>query len=318
MRWADRSAQIDREPVGPITTLIAHHDTFREIGIQRLREHIEMIADHEPRGLGSSNAHHSEALARKMAELQTTLGEALLTSGDTKSALEYLAKAAEATWDPSIVHAVANAALGAGDTTRALPYLARLAADPTTDPITVDRLMELGARVVGVDEWFHEVDRAYSIMVDRTLARSVPRRVAGDLELLGPDGGSHRLDAIHRGKVTVVAFWSCACGPASQTAPEFNHIADQLTRFGVDVFAVQTPSVYGDHPFSSVPMDLEVPVYHDVDARGAAEFGFSGSFQLFILDTDGLVRFEYVSIEDVLRTAVALVPREESMVAVAP
>ena len=318
VRWADRYAQADPEQEGQIAAMIAHDDARRRIGIQRLQDNIARAADFLPRGLGSTATQDADTRARRTAELRAMLGEALLSAGDLEPALEQLTRAAEDTWNPSIFHAVANAALGVGDTTRALPYLARLAADPTTDPLTVDRLTELGARVVGFDEWFHEVDRAYSTMVDRTLARSVPRRVAGDLELRGPDGRSHRLDSIHRGNVTVVAFWSCACGPAGQIAPEFNRIADQLTGFGVDVFAVQTPSIYGDHPLSSTPLGLDVPVYYDTDARAAAEFGFWGSVQLFVLDTDGLIRFEYVPIEDVLRTAVALVPPGKSMVAVAP
>jgi len=60
---------------------------------------------------------------------------------------------------------------------------------------------------------------------------------APDLELLGVDGGLHRL-ADHRGEVVLVNFWASWCTPCLREMPSMQRLADSLPGSSFEILAV--------------------------------------------------------------------------------
>ncbi len=318
LRWADRYAQADPFQAVSIAGLLAEDARLRHAGIERLKRLSASIESITPRRLSANSARHKLHLARELAAVQTEYGQALLAAANTREGLNALVEAAHLTWNPKIFRTVADAFVAAGDTVAAVPYFARWAVDPTTSPITADSLAELAVGSVGWDTWLDERRNAHAEMLGRVHAESIWKSIADDIELLGPDGRPVELGTLLAGQPAVVALWSCMCGPALESAREFAATIPTLEAHGVKTIVIATRSLSGEALPEPAPVTLDIPIYSDRFGKVVDAFGQWNSFQLFIVDSAGVVRFDEVRVDEALRYATAFGPSRLTEVVVAP
>ena len=108
------------------------------------------------------------------------------------------------------------------------------------------------------------------------------------------------------GRVTLVAFWSRECGPSIEQIAKLDTTARALAARGMNTIAitdeVPSPTVRAflqERKFGITP-------YFDVHGEAALAFNARGTPMYFVVDSRGITRFEYSSLDEVLARAAVL------------
>lgn len=312
LRWAGRYLHFRPGDRGYVASRLAQIPALRDEGMRRLREEIRRSAAlrRDDRELFATARDQRRASVRELRTLYAALGKALLAQDRRQAALDTLALAVEAGWDPRLFREVAEARLAAGDTAGAVALWARVAVDPGTGAGFADSVRARTQERFDPERWRELSSRARAAMRAEALEDAVSRGLRGPVRLAGADGGMRPLDELTGGRPTVVVFWSRFCGYALDAAPELERLQRRLAERGVRVLAITTEPPSADYRAWAAEKAPAFPLYHDLHAEAARAFGNSANPQYFILDGEGRVRFEYTALDALERQVAALGPAE--------
>lgn len=305
-RWADRYVDVAPWNVAPV----ARHLTASFGDDRRLLPWLErslrrvLHGTLRPRALDEDQERHRELLAVAAAPLRQVLAPALIAAGRTDEGLEQLIAAADAGWAPDAIHAAAQALAKRGEFDLAAEYLARTVVDPAADPQLIAGAHALGRTWVGEVKWKDSMDRARARLSAYVHRRAVYRTLPGDLEWLDASGWSRELRDSLQGEITLVAFWSPLCAPSIAALPQLEATARVLGRHGIRTVAVAIgePSPELVHRIAeTVP---SAAARFDPQGKVARAFDQWGTPEFFIVDGEGVIRFQYTTLAEAVRQAV--------------
>ena len=287
VRWADHYLVMNPRDSSWIATVFTRYPALREEGMQRLRRELRdfQTRNDSRRALERTVDEQRTADAERARQLLVALGDALVASGRTKAGLDTLKFAVREGWDVSLFRRVAEIERSTGDTAGALRLLAMVAADPVTEELT-------GASVDST-VWARLLQDGRSEMRRRLLDMAVRRRLPPEVRLEAAGGSAARLDTLTRGRLTFVAFWSRHCGPSLEELPALERLTARLRQQGVAIVAITDERVSDDLRRFLADQKLTFPVYADTWRQASRAFSQWGTPSYFVLDADGLVRFEY-------------------------
>jgi len=287
VRWADHYLVMNPRDSSWIATVFTRYPALREEGMQRLRRELRdfQTRNDSRRALERTVDEQRTADAGRARQLLVALGDALVASGRTKAGLDTLKLAVREGWDVSLFRRVAEIERSTGDTAGALRLLAMVAADPATEELT-------GASVDST-VWARLLQDGRSEMRRRLLDMAVRRRLPPEVRLEAAGGSAARLDTLTRGRLTFVAFWSRHCGPSLEELPALERLTARLRQQGVAIVAITDERVSDDLRRFLADQKLTFPVYADTWRQASRAFSQWGTPSYFVLDADGLVRFEY-------------------------
>jgi len=287
VRWADHYLVMNPRDSSWIATVFTRYAVLREEGIQRLRRYLHalQIPNDSRRPLERTVEEQRAVDAASARQILVALGDALVASGRTAAGLDTLKLAVREGWDVSLFRRVAEIERSSGDTAGALRLLALVAADPATEELT-------GASVDSA-LWARLLQDGRGEMRRRLLDMAVRRGLPPAVRLEAAGGSAARLDTLTRGRVTFVAFWSRHCRPSLEELPALERLTGRLRKQGVAIVTITDERVSDDLQRFLADQKLTFPVYGDAWREASRAFSQWGTPSYFLLDADGLVRFEY-------------------------
>ena len=300
VRWADHYLVMNPRDSSWIATVFTRYPALREEGMQRLRRHLEglQMLNDSRRALERTVEEQRAVDAASARQILVALGDALVASGRTAAGLDTLRLAVGEGWDVTLFRRVAQIQLSVGDTAGALRLLGLVAADPATE--------ELTGVPVDSAEWARLVQEGRSEMRRRLLDMAVRRGLPPEARLERAGGSAVRLDTLTRGRVTFVAFWSRHCGPSLEELPALERLTGRLRKQGVAIVTITDERVSDDLQRFLADQKLTFPVYADAGREASRAFSQWGTPAYFVLDADGVVRFEYRELDRVPAEVAAL------------
>lgn len=258
------------------------------------------------RPLGQTAGEYAGVIARTRADALVEHYRLLAEAGFEEESLAVLEAATAKSAEPGLFRRLGELRLRRGDTASAALAFAVVASDPGTLPEEARTLAGRTGHSADSPEWRRLLDSAAATALDRALAGAVrwplpPARVA--------DAGGERfaLEQIVGGKPAVVVFWARWCGPCIEEIPEVARLSRLLEPLGVRLVSVYTEDMPGPRMDAwLLEHRVTYPVYYDLDGDAAEAFGLDGIPAVFVLDGDGLVRFEDSHTEGVWRQLEAL------------
>ena len=307
-RWADHYLVMNPHDSSWIATVFTRYPALREEGMQRLRRHLQglqMLNDTQ-RALERTVAEQRAVDAASARQVLVALGDALVASGRTAAGLDTLRLAVGEGWDVTLFRRVAQIQLSVGDTAGALRLLGLVAADPATERWGRDSLRQLTGVPIDSASWARLLQESRSEMRRRLLDMAVRRGLPPEVRLERAGGSAARLDSLTRGRVTFVAFWSRHCGPSLEELPALERLTARLRKQGVAIVTITDERVSDDLQRFLADQKLTFPVYADAWREASRAFSQWGTPSYFVLDADGLVRFEYRELDLVPAEVAAL------------
>jgi len=300
VRWADHYLVMNPRDSSWIATVFTRYPALREEGMRRLRRHLEglQMLNDSRRALERTVEEQRAVDAASARQILVALGDALVASGRTAAGLDTLRLAVGEGWDVTLFRRVAQIQLSVGDTAGALRLLGLVAADPATE--------ELTGVPVDSAEWARLVQEGRSEMRRRLLDMAVRRGLPPEARLERAGGSAVRLDTLTRGRVTFVAFWSRHCGPSLEELPALERLTGRLRKQGVAIVTITDERVSDDLQRFLADQKLTFPVYADAWREASRAFSQWGTPSYFVLDADGVVRFEYRELDRVPAEVAAL------------
>jgi len=293
LRWVERIVLGGRYAKRRYATLALDIPPLRPTAMDWLRQELRLLDEHrvEYRWLGETVAEQRARDAREARSVLGSLGKALAVAGSKHAALDTLALAAAAGWDPQLFRTIATARLAVGDTAGALEMLAWVIADPRSSPALADSIAPMANGLLGPATWEGKIAAARATLAARVLAEAIEAPLKGAVRLSDAAGHEQDLSTIARGRVTFVFFWASDCQPAMQELPAADSVATILARQGIAVV-----SVTQDAPSPALSTligqkRLVTPVLYDLRKDVARAFDQWGTPAYFVLDAQGRLRF---------------------------
>jgi peroxiredoxin len=248
-------------------------------------------------------------LERRRASLYAAIGQALVAAGHPAAGADSLERAALATWSVPLFRDAAAAWLKAGDSARAHVQLARIAVDPSMSDAARDSL----ARAAGQpSEWTAWTTAAREQMRGILLREGTRQTVRGSPRLATLDGRDVKLETLTRGRPTVVTFWSRYCGPSLMELPQVERLWRELNARGIGFIAITDEAPSKELRAFLAEKKLTFPVYLDTRRQATNGFNNFGTPSYYVLDAQGVVRFDQREIETLVRNASLLQPDTHS------
>jgi peroxiredoxin len=308
VRWASRYLSMNRGDSLGIATDFTHYPALRSEGMRLLRQQLRGLEtpNSARRALERTVDEQRVVDAARARQILVALGDALVASGQRAAGLDTLKLAVREGWDVFLYRRVAQIQLSTGDTAGALRLLGLVAADPATTAWGADSARRFTGAPVDSAAWARLVREGRGEMRRRLLDLATRRRLPEDVRLQAAAGGTVRLDTLTRGRVTFVAFWSRYCGPSKDELPAVERVAARLRQQGVAVVTITDERVSDDLRRFLAEQKLTFPVYGDAWREASRGFSQWGTPAYFVLDGDGLVRFQYQNLNRILSEVAAL------------
>lgn len=308
VRWAAHYLVMNPRDSSWIATVFTRYPALREEGMQRLRRHLQALQmpNDSRRKLERTVDEQRTEDAASARQILVALGDALVASRRTTAGLDTLRLAVREGWDGSLFRRVAEIERSSGDTAGALRMLSLVAADPATDGWGRDSLRRLTGASIDSALWARLVQDGRGEMRRRLLDMAVRRGLPPEVRLEAAGGSAARLDSLTRDRVTFVAFWSRHCGPSLEELPALERLIARLRQQGVAIVTITDERVSDDLQRFLAERKLTFPVYADAWREASRAFSQWGTPSYFVLDADGLVRFEYRELDRVPAEVAAL------------
>jgi peroxiredoxin len=301
-RWWSRVLSVSSDSVSAeidFGDALSRSPALAQLGIERLRAIIPQMSqfEHDSRRLSETVAQREKRGAAQRRRVLSSLGRALVASGNSTAGLDTLTLAAKTGWDLSVFRAIRAASLSTGDSATAWTMTARLVADPSTTGQTRDSLTATAMSALGTARWAALQDDATRLFARRMLEGSTMQSLPGKPRLRAADGRELSLRDRLGGRVSVLVFWSRYCGWALDDLEALKNVAERLERQGS-----QLVIVIDDEPGPSAELTaflkghhVRVPVLFDVQHSTSKAFNNWGSPHYYVLDEAGRLRFPAVS-----------------------
>ena len=258
------------------------------------------------RPLGQTAREYAGVVARARTDALVEHYQLLAEAGFEEESLDVLEAATAESAEPGLFRRLAELRLGRGDTAGAALAFAVVASDPGTLRGEARALARRAGHSADSPEWRRLLDSATATALSRALAGAV-RRPLPPVRVADAEGERFALEQIVGGKPAVVVFWARWCGPCIEEIPEVARLARSLEPQGVRLVSVYTEDMPGPEMDAwLLEHRVTYPVYYDLDGDAGDAFGVDYIPAVFVLDGDGLVRFEDSSIEGVWRQLEAL------------
>jgi peroxiredoxin len=288
--WVNRYVDLEPARAFSAASILAGKEETRRDGLQILRTAIaeaEEASDGE-RDLGDTREDHEKATALLVGWLSRDLGNMLLEDGEVEDGVAYLRKAASAGWSGPNFQSLGNALLTLGDTVGALEALVRTAADPVTTETQSDSLRQ----TVGVEPavWSAEVEAAREKMWRQTLDEATDLELTSATVL---DWDGQPLEVLDRlgPEATVAVFFSRYCGYSNMAMPRIVALAAELEERGIPLLAITDDSVEDATEYME-ENGWELDVLFDSMGEAARSFNAWGTPTYFVADGQGRLRFQ--------------------------
>ncbi len=305
VRWANRRVSLEPYTAPYVAIRLAHTPVTRTTGLSWLREQLEQMTTRAPdkgRRLDESIDEYSRRIATESSRLYAALGQVLVESGEIAAGLDALEAAlTSAGWDVDLFRSLGNTRLAMGDAVGAVEILARIAVDPSTPIVTRDSIRALALESLESEEWEAQLQATRDLMYRETMKRAVSRKLKGRVRLLNFQGDPVAVHDVVGGGPALIAFWSRYCGPSLNELDDLHAMYDELRRRGVALVTITAERPTAELGAYLSDRGLDFPVYHDVSGRAHSAFNSWGTPDYFVLDSEGLVRFEPRRLDDVLR-----------------
>ncbi|MYI07775.1 MAG: redoxin domain-containing protein [Gemmatimonadetes bacterium] len=258
------------------------------------------------RQLGQTAGEYAGVVARARADALVKHYRLLAEAGFEEESLDVLEAATAESAEPELFRRLAELRLAQGDSSGAAFAFAVVATDPGTLPAEARALAGRAGHSADSPEWHRLLDSATAAALPRALAGAV-RRPLPPVRVADGDGERLALDGIVGGNPAVVVFSARWCGPCIEEIPEVARLAQALEPEGVRLVSVFTDDLPGPE-MDAWLRDRRVtyPVYYDLEGDAWDAFGVEYIPAVFVLDANGLVRFEHSHIEGVWRQLEAL------------
>ena len=308
VRWAEHWWQKDPRDSTFIADAFTKVPALREEGMRLLRLDLRGLETRNDarRALERTVEEQRVADAAKTREILVMLGDALVARGRTRAGLDTLTMAVREGWDIALFRRVALIQLSTGDTAGALRLLGLVAVDPATEAWSRDSVRRITGATVDSATWARLVQESRSEMRRRLLDLATRRRLPAEVRLEAAAGSTARLDTLMRGRVTVVAFWSRYCGPSKAELPALQRLATRLRKQGIAVVTITDERVSDDLRWFLTEQKLTFPVYADAWREASRAFSQWGTPSYFVVDADGVVRFQYRDLDRIPAEVAAL------------
>jgi peroxiredoxin len=291
-RWADRFrmlAPADRQ----ITTFLGT-PRLREAGVEVARGEIARLRElrAEDRLLGQTLDEQRAAHLVAIGQLQGRIGQALVEAGRLEEGAAELRDAVVRVPATLYLRTLGDAELRLGDAAAALDAWARLAAHPATPAAFGDTSQARLGDAFNPTRWAEVRAAAHGELVRMTRERAV-RRPLPPLELATRTGERRPFQELTDGaRAAVVVFVSRHCGPSTQAMPRIQELARELARRDVVVLPVTQDPTGEDYPETLTAAGVDIPVWHDVTGDVSLAFNVWGTPQYYVIDRDGVIRYE--------------------------
>jgi peroxiredoxin len=295
VRWAEHWWQKDPRDSTFIADAFTKVPALREEGMRLLRLDLRGLETRNDarRALERTVEEQRVADAAKTREILVMLGDALVASGRTRAGLDTLTLAVREGWDIALFRRVARIKVSTGDTAGGLRLLGLFAVDPSTETWSRDSVRRVTGVPLDSAAWARIVNESRDEMRRRLLALAVRRALPPAVRLEAAGGRAVRFDSLTRGRVTVVAFWSRFCGPSKEELPALARLIARLQQQGVAVVTITDERVSDDLQQFLAAQQLTFPVYGDAWREASRAFSQWGTPSYFVVDGDGVVRFQY-------------------------
>jgi peroxiredoxin len=308
VRWASRYLSMNRGDSVWIATEFTHYPALRNEGMRLLRQQLRGLKtpNNARRALERTVDEQRVVDAASARQILVALGDALVASGQRAAGLDTLKLAVREGWDVALFRRVAQVQLSTGDTAGAMRLLGFVAADPAAATWGADSVRRFTGAPVDSAAWARLVRAGKGEMRRRLLDLATRRGLPEEVRLQAAAGGTVRLDTLTRGRVTFVAFWSRYCGPSKEELPAVERLTARLRQQGVGVVTITDERVSDDLRRFLAEQKLTFPVYGDAWREASRGFSQWGTPAYFVLDADGLVRFQYQNLSRILSEVAAL------------
>ena len=258
------------------------------------------------RQLGQTAGEYAGVVTQARADALVKHSRLLAEAGFEEQSLEVLEAATAESAEPDLFRRLGELRLARGDAAGAALAFAVVASDPGTLPAEARALAGRAGHSADSPEWHRLLESAAATVLPRALAGAV-RRSLPPVRVADAEGERLALEQIVGGKPAVVVFWARWCGPCIAEIPEVARLAQALEPRGVRLVSVSTDDVPGAE-MDAWLRDRRVtyPVYYDLDGEAWSAFGAEYISAVFVLDANGLVRFEHSHVEGVWRQLEAL------------
>jgi thiol-disulfide isomerase/thioredoxin len=145
-------------------------------------------------------------------------------------------------------------------------------------------------------------------MRDILLREGTRKSVRGATRVTSLDGREVKLAALTTGRPTVVTFWSRYCGPSLMELPAVESLSRALEARGIGFVAITDEAPSNELRTFLAERKLTFPVYLDTRREATNGLNNCGTPNYYVLDAEGIVRFDQREIETVVRNASLLLP----------
>ncbi|MEO8623178.1 MAG: redoxin family protein [bacterium] len=293
LRWTDRTAtRMPAWAVG-LTTQLGADPRFRNAALVRIREQLAHLSrrDDAMRPLEASIRQDSLRRAAASRSALAALGELLLTSGDTTSAIDTLGKAIADGWDRALFSRTAGVYLARHDTGNAARTFALIVSDPSTPVAEADSIRRRFTRAIGADAWQRLEGIGKQELARRVLATAELRPAPARATLLTERRDSVDLASLTRGKVSVVVVWSRFCGASRLQLPLYGKLQNDLSAKGIAFVRITEEASSPDLRDYLAASKVEFQTYYDARGEARRAFNNNATPTYYVLDSRGRIRF---------------------------
>jgi thiol-disulfide isomerase/thioredoxin len=145
-------------------------------------------------------------------------------------------------------------------------------------------------------------------MRDILLREGTRKSVRGATRVTSLDGREVKLAALTTGRPMVVTFWSRYCGPSLMELPAVESLSRALEARGIGFVAITDEAPSNELRTFLAERKLTFPVYLDTRREATSGLNNFGTPSYYVLDAEGIVRFDQREIETVVRNASLLLP----------
>ena len=294
-RWKPRVEALRPWPQWTIISDFVHHPELRTEGMRSVRDlltRLETDAQADRYLLETVDLFRVRQDSARRLYL-ATLGRALIAEGEVAAGVDTLDLALASGWDPDVFSTAAEAKLELGDSAGAIELFSWIAADPTTDSATKERVTSAAVGMVDEARWENLKESGRSEMWRRLLADVATRTsFVDDPSVADSDGHSISVRRLADGRTLLVVLWHYSCGPPGErTLLQVDSLRKRW--LGVDAEAIVVTDGSPNEMLDFIESTgLELDLYYDVYGEVKQSFDWWSTPSYIVIDDQFRMRYK--------------------------